>query len=224
MPRKSSREMGLNNNVSDETKSNQTINELLEIINSLKKEIDEIKGTKEEKEVIYSENDSDLIDIRPDAYIKVISLTAWNLSLSTKGYGKGKIYTFREFGEMKRIPYADLIEIMESHPEFLREGHFYIANDAVIKKHGLQEYYKHILDKEKIEQIVRGMNPDLCISLYKSATDSQKEVIITLLVERIVNNPDNVNMNFVEKMTKITGIDIAERARDIKRLNEMLGV
>jgi hypothetical protein len=152
-------------------------------------------------------------DIRQDEYISVMSLIPWTLNLSTEGMGKGKIKKFTHFGEIKRILYSELVDIMDVHPNFLNSGLFYIMDKDVIRRHGLNDVYDKILDKEKIEKILDTKTME-CVELYESANDKQREVIVKLLVEKMKEDPDSVNLNVIDKISRISDTDIREKVQD----------
>ena len=88
------------------------------------------------------ENNSPTIEEKPekkiqlDDYIQVMSLCNYTLNLSTEGLGRGKKFTFTKFGEIKRIMYKDLVDILEAQSSFLEKGLFYLLNKDVIRKIG----------------------------------------------------------------------------------------
>ena len=160
--------------------------------------------------------------VQPNDYISVMSLIPHTLNISTKGGGQGNLKKFTKFGEVKKILYSDLVDIMEAHSNFLNAGYFYIMNPAVIRQHGLDEIYEKILTKEKIEEIV-STDSESCVEIYKTANPQQKEIIIELLVERLFNEPDAVNLNVVDRISRDSGVNLIEKAEDrraIVRLKE----
>lgn len=160
-------------------------------------------------------------DIRQDEYIPVMSLIPWTLNLSTEGMGRGKIKKFTYFGEIKRILYSELVDIMDMHPNFLNSGLFYILDKDVVRKHGLNDVYDNILDKDKIEKIL-DTKDEKCVELYKNANKKQQEVIIKLLVEKMKEDPDTVNLNVIDKISRISNIDIQQKVRDAEAFNQAL--
>jgi hypothetical protein len=132
---------------------------------------------------LLDEGEEEEIDIRPDKYITVINLTPGELNLSTLPGGRGKPFSFRSFGEKKRILYSNLVDVMEANPRFLEDGYYYIADKKVITKHGLNDVYLSILTKDAIEKIFSdSISEQDAAALYKSANKNQQETIINLLV------------------------------------------
>jgi len=149
--------------------------------------------------------------IQQDEYISVMSLIPFNLNLSTKEGGQGSVKKFTRFGEIKKIIYKDLMDIIDAHPNFLEDGYFYIMHPGFIRQHGLDEIYSKILTKEKIEKILET-NSDECVALYESATPKQQTIIVQMLINKMHENPDSVNLNIVDRISRISKVDIATAA------------
>lgn len=164
--------------------------------------------------VSQSEEDDEQIDIRPDKYISVVSLCPMPLTLSTLGMGQGKVFTFEQYGKVKRILYSDLVLIMENQNHFLEQGYFYILDQKVIRKHGLDEVYSKLLSKEQIETILNGSMVD-ALALYKGANETQRLLIADMLIEKIYEGAE-IDMNIVIGITKLSGVDILSKAEEAK--------
>lgn len=150
-----------------------------------------------------------------DEYIPVMSLIPFRLNLSTQEFGTGNVKKFNRFGEVKSILYKDLVDIMEVHSNFLESGYFYILDPRVIRQHGLDDVYSKILTKEKIDEILETTS-DQCVSFYSSANEEQQRVIIQLLVDRVLENPESLNLNTIDEISRISGIDILKRVNDVR--------
>lgn len=175
-----------------------------------------IKSTKALAELLDEGEEEQEIDIRPDKYIAVINLTPGDLILSTLPGGRGKVFSFRSFGEKKRILYSNLVDIMEASPRFLEEGFFYIADKKVITKHGLNDIYSTILTKEAIEKIFSDSISDEDVTtLYKSANKNQQETMVNLLVRKLAGE-SNLNLNMVSVISRLSKVDILARVEEAK--------
>ena len=156
--------------------------------------------------------------IRLDSYIEVMSLFPGTLSLSTEPLGQGRRFKFTKFGETKRMLYNDLASVMEGYRRFMEEGVFYILNDRVVRKHGLNDIYERILTKEQIEKIIQ-CDPKVAVKFYEQATVSQREVVNGMLIKELKDgNPD---LNVISQISKIADLDLVKIARDSKRLEEI---
>lgn len=161
--------------------------------------------------------------VQQDDYIAVMSLVPYSLNLSTRERGQGSIKKFSRFGEVKRILYKDLVDIIETNPNFLTAGFYYILDPRVIRLHGLDDAYSKILTKEKIEDILSA-NSEEGLSLYNSANPEQQKVIIGLLIEKMIADPKSVDLNVVDSIARISGIKISERVENAKMLLEQTAI
>ena len=194
--------------------------ELMKQIAELKKLIKPQKEMKPNK-IENNMDEDDIVDdikISSDSYIKVMSLNPYLLTLTTQEYGRGKKFNFEQFGDVKRILYHDLCDIMEQHQNFLNEGRFIILNRDVVRKHGLDEIYKKILTKEKIEIIIQGNDSD-AINLFKSCGKVQQESIATMFVEKILNGIE-IDLNLLDRLSRVIGYDISDKAEEMKKFAE----
>jgi hypothetical protein len=200
---------------------NNQINSLMEQIKLLQEQINlmkESKGnladarsyeTKEEPQI-------EFVEINGKEYIGVMSINPVPLILSTQPRGGGKVFNFSKFGEVKRIMYDDVVAVIENHPTFAEQGRFYILDNRVIRYHGLDEAYNKILTKEQIEKILN--NNGNALDLYNAANDAQKKIIVEFLVKTLRDNPDSVDLNLVDKISRISGVKIQERAEESRQM------
>ena len=174
----------------------------------------------EDKLAMYESKDADEtteeISISQTDYIKVMNLLPYQLNLCTRNYGQGKIFKFERFGQIKKIIYSDLTEILEVDARFLEEGAFIILNPKVVRLHGLDDIYSKILTKEKIEKILEGT--DEGIALYSTANEGQQKVIVGLLVDKLIKDPTSLDMNMIDKLSRLSGVKIAEKAETSRQL------
>lgn len=185
-------------------------------IDQLKLQLAELQALVKElqKEKKEKPDDSDKVSL--GNYVKVMSLEPNILNLSTGGNGKGNIFTFKRFGEVKRILYDDLVKIMEAHRNFLEQGKFYIMKKEVIQAHGLDDLYEKILPKEKIEKIINGDNQTDAVNFFLSATDSQQDMICNMFIKKIYDGQE-VDLNLADRLSRIMqkrvkGYDIQKEA------------
>lgn len=167
--------------------------------------------------------------IRAEDYVKVMSLLPYTLNLSTGKYGAGSVKKFNSFGEVKSISYRELVDIIESNPGFMESGYFYILDNRVIEQYGLKYTYDKILDKDKIEEIL-DTNRDTAVKLFKSANSKQQKIIVELLIDKLSDElkrsnslGKDSNLNVIEQISKISGVNILEKAHDKNNMFEVLG-
>lgn len=187
-------------------KSNNTADQ--ERIAQLEKELAELKA----KNNLVDDLD---LDIRPDEYIKVMSMLSWTLNLSTGVAGR-KPFTFTKLFSTKNILYRELVDILENHPTFAEYGYFYILDRRVVRKHGLDEAYEKILDDKKLQQVLDG-GTELSIKVFKTANPKQQKAVANFLISKLVKGED-VDMNLVHIVSQDTGIDINTKARDFSAI------
>jgi len=171
--------------------------------------------SQQSKEIPAIEDTADPVyknDIRQDEYINVVSLCDMRLTLSTEGYGKGRLFSFAKFGDKKRILYSDLARIIESHAKFLESGYFYILDPRVVRVHGLDDVYKKLMTKQEIERIIQGEGN--VVEIYQSANPKQQEIIQSILVTKLIENPDSLDLNFIDKISRISGVKLVEKAQE----------
>jgi hypothetical protein len=170
------------------------------------------------------DDDRDIV-ISSDDYIKVMSMLPYTLNLTTEPKGRGKLFTFEAFGEVKRILYYDLVHIIENHPSFVKNGYFVILDPRVIRRHGLDDAYESILNKEKIEKILSGNLSD-AVKLFKSANKKQQETICQMIVQGGVEGK-KYDLNLLDRLSRAyqeEGYSLVDRIKEGKKYLEFLGV
>lgn len=177
-------------------------------VEQLKARLAELEGNQSE---LQGENED---KIQLDELITVMSLLPYSLNLSTKERGQGKTIKFDSFGQVKKVLYKDLLDIFEVHRNFMEFGYFVILDKRVLKAHGLQETYANILTKEKIDEILNGSKGS--IDLYKSCNEQQQKVIVSMVIEKVRDNPDSIDLNMVDQLSRVSGVNIAGKAEDAR--------
>jgi len=176
-----------------------------------------VEVTKNETPVNTSSYKEESEEIPFRTFIKVMSLTNNKLTISTEGYGKGTLYNFIDFGEIQPIMYEDVAKIIHNNQHHARNGAFYIMNPQVVKLHGLTNYYEKLLTKDTILNIL-NLSGDEMTHLFKGTTKQIQETIVSLLVERIVND-EYVDLNKLQIISNAYGKDINSMAQEIKKHN-----
>jgi len=156
-----------------------------------------------------------------------MSLNPYELNLTTERNGRGKIFSFKTFGEVKNILYGDLVLIVETHGSFLNQGRFVILDRRVIRRHGLDESYGKLLTKENFEAILDGRlsnnssgNQSDAVKLFEGANDVQREAVSRIFVDKILAGED-VDLNFLYRFEKeLLGYSIVEKAEGIRKTIE----
>jgi len=165
------------------------------------------------------EEKTEVKPIAPNEFVKVMSLCANKLNLATRPHGLGKTFSFDRFGETKNILYSDLLEINNNQKNFLEAGYYYILDDRVIDFEGLNDVYDKILNKEQIERILS--NEKDATELFQKANPKQQGVIVKFVVDKMLAE-ENVDLNLVGILSKVSGIDIQKRVKNTLDALEVL--
>ena len=152
-------------------------------------------------------------EFSPSDYIKVMSLCNNQMNLSTRPRGQGKVFTFKKYGEIKRMLYSELQDIIANHQNFLEQGYFYILDKNIIELNGLDDLYTTILTKDQLDSVVM-CSPD-SPEMFAKATEKQKEMLVNMLIEKIRDN-GTVDLNIISIISRISNVDILEKAKDAK--------
>lgn len=207
-----------------ESKDKQQLSE----IDILRKELQALKEqiSEQKDEETYQTDISDISNegsterkIEQDEYIPVMSLVPHILNLSTEPNGNGKVKRFESFGQVKRVLYRDLVGIIDSNTKFTEAGYFYILDPDVVRQHGLDDIYANILTKEKMEEIL-NTNGDNASKLFETANSRQKEIIIELIIGKLLENPDAVDLNVVDRIARISKVDIMDKVESSRLARE----
>ena len=181
-------------------------------VNHSEKKDEKIKDTEEE------------IEIKPDKYIKVMSLVSEKLNLNTEINGKGRPFYFTHYGEVKRILYSDLLRIIETNRTFLDNLYFIIMDPAVIRKHDLLETYEKALDKEKIDLFFSpNANQTDAVNLFKATSDKQRDSIVNLILDRM-SSGQPVDFNFLYRLSDVVGYSISDKFENAKEILKSIEV
>src|SRR5258706_14527652 len=155
--------------------------------------------------------------IRLDEYIEVMSLFSGKLNLSTEKLGRARSFSFSNFGEIKRILYNELASIFENYRSFMEQGYFYILNERVIRKHGLEDIYDKILTKEMMLKVI-NREPKSAVKLYESAPNAQRDIIDGMIVAALRDDKPEMDLNIIAKISKLADKDLIKLAEESKLL------
>jgi len=161
-----------------------------------------------EENYVYEEEE----EVPLNSYIKVMSLIPYELNISTERHGKGRIFTFRGYGKTKRIIYQELEKIIEENRHFLERGFFIILDKRVVRKHGLDDAYKNIMNKEKMDMILLGfqggdVKENDILTFAKSAPKEQQKILATMIIDKRING-ETIDLNLFDKLGRIMNMDL----------------
>lgn len=200
----------------DSQKQQNEINaKLLEMLTNLTaSKVEQPVNTVQKQEVVVARKNYDnLRQPRPDAMIRLQSLTKGELCLNVNG---SVAINFDKYGDIKPVLYSELMNIVNNNRLFAEEGAFYIMDDASVKYLGLSRYYDNILSYDEIESL-ESYSDDELRTIVPKISDFQKDVVSLVFANRIYND-EQVDRNKVEVISKACEIDIAKRAREMKEI------
>lgn len=194
--------------------SNKTKTELLQEIEELK---NSVKQSNSQAVVIAEEQEH--LRVTLDDYIETVSLCPMQLVLTTEPKGRGFSYTWNKYGESMLIVYSDLQNLIKNHgnglyTDFIRKGYVYINNPSVVKKSGLSEIYKQLLNKEQMDIALR-CDSQKGVDLFKSTIRTQQMFIVDMIIDKMARG-GSVDLNFLFQLSQIVGTNIGEHAEEAK--------
>jgi len=179
-------------------------------LQSLSEKLNSLSSVKEEVQVKTEE-------IRPDSYVRIMNGLNQILNLP-RGNGREPL-SFSEFGEVKRVQFSQLIDILDKKEKFYRDGYFFILDENVKNHLGYADV--QALSKSQLEMIVdETCSTDNALELYRAGTLRQKGIIVDMLIEKLRDN-NSVNMNLVYAIERESRVKIVEKAEEAKAFMEM---
>ena len=200
----------------DSQKQQNEINaKLLEMLTNLTAQKAEhpVNTVQKQDVAVVRKNYDNLRQPRPDAMIRLQSLTKGELCLNVNG---SVAINFDKYGDIKPVLYSELMNIVNNNRRFAEEGAFYIMDDASVKYLGLSRYYDNILSYDEIESL-ESYSDDELRTIVTKISDFQKDVVSLVFANRIYND-EQVDRNKIEIISKACEIDIAKRAREMKQI------
>lgn len=85
-------------------------------------------------------------------------------------------------------------------------GSFYIADAEFVEDNNLEDVYQHILSDKQLKTLL-NREPSYVVDAYKSASDSQKKIIISMILDKRQKGID-VDYNILAKLSEISGVDL----------------
>lgn len=150
-------------------------------------------------------------DISPNHYVNVMNLVNNPLNLSTQPRGKGKSFRFEKFGDIKRLFYSELLDVIGNHPNFFEKGYFYVLDSDVIEMNNYVDLYAKLLTKEMMQSIID--NGPSALELFERAGQGQRDIVIEFLVDKVATNQP-IDFNLIANINRIGKIDIQKMAND----------
>lgn len=188
-----------------------------EQMNKLMEQVTVLNDEKQElaKVVDIPKVESKIVEkVDPNEFIEVMCLLDHVLTLSTQPFGQGETISFREYGEIQPIIYADLSKMISNCKVRFSDKTCIVLDDRVNKKHNLDRFIKDF-SKEALDAII-NLEVDNVEEVFGSLSDSQKDNIVAMIVKKACENKDEeLNFSKLRKMSahyKRSIIDIVEEA------------
>lgn len=143
---------------------------------ALQKQLNELQNKLNEKEdsgnqVVIKQN-GDLTRT-----IKVISLLPNVYNLSTQPLGKGKLYQFKGFGDSHMIKFGDMQDILSLYLNQFEKGYAVLTNKQDYEDLGIGYIFDEVMDKEKIEKLVKLENQSSVDAILDMEEDMQDKIV-----------------------------------------------
>lgn len=185
------------------------VNEILNLLKDMKTKESETHMDSYNNVINNNVNDFDeeehtFVDINPLKPIKVISLSDGGVNLKTTNDGNAKVFRFDKFGHVATITYADLQDCIATCRPFIEDGTVYICDKDVVRNNYLDEYYKHFLTVDTINNIL-SFPQNKIVDMVKNTTPTIQDTLIDLMVKKI-NNNENVDMNKIDAIGKACAV------------------
>lgn len=152
--------------------------------------------------------------------VKVISLVPNIYNLTTQENGKGKAFTFKEFGQMITMKTSELEEILsiQAYRNQAEQGYFYILDKDIVEDQDLTEAYEHISNKEAIEHVM-NLDSDECVDIFCGLNKDMQESLAAQIAENMANGT-RLDRNRIADISMRTDIDIEKIAEQFSKIHK----
>lgn len=148
--------------------------------------------------------------------IKVINLMHNPLNIATQPNGRGRVYSFRNYGDSRLIKFDDLADIVASYPYTMEHGLAYICDKEAVEELGLSDEYTKLFDKERMDRVV-WLREESDLDLFLGMDINLQESTARRIAE-LMNANERMDYNYLRIIKEKTGIDIEAIAKELKEL------
>ena len=149
--------------------------------------------------------------------IKCINIAHNPVNIATMPNGQGRVFTFKESGQVQYIRYDELLDIISAYPNTMESGIIYIADRDFCKEQGLYNDDDIIYTKEVMDKLVY-LREDVDVDMLCNMSEPLLESTVREIAE-LYNKGEEMEANKLERIKKELGFDIAKIADDIKVLS-----
>lgn len=152
--------------------------------------------------------------------VKVISLVPHIYNLTTQENGKGRAFTFKEFGQMVTMKTSELEEILsiQSYRNQAEQGYFYILDKDIVEDQDLTEAYEHISNKETIEHVM-NLDSDECVDIFCGLNKDMQESLASQIAENMAKGA-RLDRNRIADISMRADIDIEKIAEQFSKIRK----
>jgi len=132
--------------------------------------------------------------------IKFINMTTGGFTIrGTRLYHLDKQFDFQVFSE------SEARVIVNNMPNSIANGQLYIADHNFVEECELDYIYESLIDDKTLKNLLNKSSEDVC-EIYKNASDSQKKIIVDMIMEKQINE-EKIDANVLVDLGKLCGID-----------------
>src|SRR5574344_692057 len=190
---------------------NEIIKQLMEQIAEQNKKMEELQSKINEnnkQDVVQNDNNFGI------KKIKCINLMHNPLNVSTEPNGRGRVYNFPNYGDIRMIKFDDLSDIVASYPYTMEHGFCYICDKEVVEALSLTDEYEKIYNKELLDEILwlrKESDLELFLGMEKGLQEST-----AMEIAKLINANEQFDFNYLRKIKDECGIDIEAIANNLK--------
>lgn len=192
-----------NNTIAENLNDEVIMNENVE----LKKQLEEMKAAIELLQKQYENKDSaiskDSTQPKNTKMITFVNMT--NGIFVLKG---SQTYTIEKQFESRSFTEKEAEIIADNMNNSIRNGLLYICDSDFVKNHFLEDAYANILSYETLQNLF-DRSSNYIIESYKMATQEQKDIIISMIIEKKTKGMP-VDGNIIIELSRLSGKNLMD--------------
>ena len=201
----------------ESTDDNDMIKKLMAQMAELQKQVEDSKKEKSDLQDLVkvlkssgTKSDSNLSGKK----IKCVNLMHSVVNISTEPDGKGRMFTFNNYGDVLPIKFDFLVDIVSAYPYTMENGLIYICDKEAVEELGLKEEYTKVYDKEKMDKLIylrEETDLELFLGMEKNLQEST-----AIEIAKLLNANESMDYNYIRRIKEETDLDIEEIAKELK--------
>lgn len=176
--------------------------QLLDLINSMKKEIDNLKSQQavQPQVIVQQSANGDLTRT-----VKVTSLIAGSYILSTQPNGRGAVFRFEKYGDTKNIKFIEMQSVLQIYGKQFEEGFAVLENKKDYDDLGIGYVYDNVLSKKEFDELLK-LKKEEDVDKILNFSDDMLDNVLRIIAKNIINNV-NYDMNIINKLQRETDLE-----------------